>query len=94
MACQANIGAVLLTKALRKIGRGNLYLMRSHLEKQRIHDTRHVARHALAGFRVRRVAAVFRNAITVFRVTPQAHFIWLAVEFQRRLVGFKISEVG
>ena len=84
----------MLTKALSQIGRGNLYLMRSCLEKQCIHDTRHVARNALASLGVWQVAAVFRNAITVFRVTPQAHFIRLAVELERRFVSFEISEVG
>src|SRR5947209_7874889 len=67
--------------------------MGTGFEQKSVYNARHVARHALAGFRALRMMCVLRDAAAILRVTTDAHLIRIALEFQRGKVLRKIGEV-
>ena len=90
MALQADVRAVLLTEALRQVGRRNLDLVRSRFEQKRVRNTRHMAGHALTRFRAGLVVRVFDDAVTVRSMTGQAHLIWIFLVLERSRIALEV----
>ena len=68
--------------------------MRAGFKEESVHDARHMARDALAGFALRRVVRVSGDSITVLGVTGETHLIRFVPVFQRGQVVVEICQMG
>src|SRR5215472_5592306 len=85
VAQEASRGAFLLAKSLRHIGVGYIVdLMRACSKQECVHDSRHVARNALAGFRAACMMRMRCGLRLILKccMAASAHLVGIIVKFQ------------
>ena len=96
MAEQTGVWALRLAKTLGHPGGGNVVnLVRARPKQDGFHDARHVARHAPAAFRTRRMMGVCDDGghVGEAAVTSRAHQVWLIPELERGRVSGRVVAV-
>ncbi len=81
VAEEAGVRAFLLAEALGQVRRGDFDLVRAGLKQERVHDARHVAGDALAGFGSCGVVSMSGEIAAILGVTAEAHLVRVIFEF-------------